>query len=131
MSEGQNRVPDVPRDTTKSPSATAPTPSALAMLSPLPGATVTPARSPSAAAASARSSPIDSFGATRSGKAPEREGRTRRIAAASCVRASTSKTPVPLASPHCKHRFLLHHVVHDMPLLDDAGGGDSYVNAGG
>lgn len=103
LSEGQNNVPEVPRDTTRSPVATAPTPSALIMLSPLPGATATPAGRPSAAAAAPRRVPAVVLAPRRSGNAPESEGRTREMAAESCVRECTSKTPVPLASPHCTH----------------------------
>jgi len=56
--DAPNSVPLVPSEATSAPSATAPAPSALIWLSPLPGATRQPAGRPSAAAASAVSSPM-------------------------------------------------------------------------
>ena len=50
--EAPNSVPEVPREMTQSPSFTAPAPSALIWLSPLPGATMTSCDSPNASATS-------------------------------------------------------------------------------
>lgn len=50
-------APEVPRETTQSPSLTAPAPSALIWLSPLPGATATSSLNPSSAAISGRRCP--------------------------------------------------------------------------
>ena len=52
VSEAPNSVPEVPREMTQLPSVTAPAPSALIWLSPLPGATMTSGERPSSSATS-------------------------------------------------------------------------------
>ena len=102
-----NAVPLVPRLTTSSPGA-APTPSAAAMLSPVPGPTGIPAGRPRASAASSRSVPAGSAG-------PWTRG-SRRRAAVSAPTASASRSrrsrpsrgdhqPEPDASPRSVTRF--------------------------
>mmetsp|Transcript_37448 Transcript_37448/g.89018 ORF Transcript_37448/g.89018 Transcript_37448/m.89018 type:complete len:253 (-) Transcript_37448:508-1266(-) len=105
LGEYPKRVAEVPRETTQTPSLTAPAPSALIMLSPPPGATSTPSGSPVAAAAAGSTAPIFSPGPTSGGSHLWRLGSMRAAASVSHRRLSTSSSAVPLASPHSAAAF--------------------------